>query len=306
MANPGKKTFYLGRVFDPVTKKVSNQSVEYDPSHLTTHGVITGMTGSGKTGLGVAFLEEAALQGIPAIIIDPKGDLTNLLLHFPDLLPEDFKPWIDPDASRRKGKSLEVLADETASQWENGLKDWGLGKEDLTALKNSAQFAVYTPGSMSGLPVNVLASFQAPAISWEEHAEVLREEIASSVTGLLALIGNTEIDPLRSREHILLSNILEHAWSSGKSLSLMDLILQVQKPPFDRLGAFPLENFFPEKDRFELSMLLNNFLASPSFQTLAGGRTAGYRRNAVYAGWTAPATTFFIWRTSAKVSGCSL
>ena len=271
MAKAGKKLFYLGRVFDPEANEVIDERVEYDPSHLTTHGVITGMTGSGKTGLGVGVLEEAALQGIPAIIVDPKGDLTNLLLHFPDLLPEDFKPWIDPDASRRKGKSLDVLADETASLWENGLNSWGLGKQELKALKNSAQFAVYTPGSMSGLPVNVLASFQAPAVSWEDHAEVLREEIASSVTGLLALIGNAEIDPLRSREHILLSNILEHAWSSEKSLSLMDLILQVQKPPFDRLGAFPLENFFPEKDRFELSMLLNNFLASPSFQTWLEG-----------------------------------
>jgi len=271
MANAGKKTFYLGKEFDPAAKKLGDQRIEYDPSHLTTHGIITGMTGSGKTGLGVGVLEEAALQGIPAIVIDPKGDLTNLLLHFPDLLPEDFKPWIDPDATRRKGKSLEELAEETAAQWKNGLEGWGLGKQELTALKNSAQFAVYTPGSRSGLPVNVLASFQAPVVSWEEHAEVLREDIASSVTGLLALIGNTEIDPLRSREHILLSNILENAWSSGKSLSLMDLILQVQKPPFDRLGAFPLESFFPEKDRFELSMLLNNFLASPSFQTWLEG-----------------------------------
>lgn len=271
MAPSEKSKFYLGREYDASSNKLMEEKVFYDPSDLTTHGVITGMTGSGKTGLGVGILEEAALQGIPAIIIDPKGDLTNLLLHFPDLLPEDFKPWIDPEAPRIKGKPLETLAEETASLWKKGLADWDLGMEDIKALKSSAQFSVYTPGSAAGLPVNVLASFAAPTISWSEHAEVLREEIASTVTGLLGLIGQGDIDPLRSREHILISNILETAWSSGKSLSLTDLIVQVQKPPFDRLGAFPLESFFPEKDRFELSMLLNNFLASPSFQTWLEG-----------------------------------
>jgi hypothetical protein len=267
-----RSTFYLGRIVDPKTGKATDEELQYKPAHLTTHGVVTGMTGSGKTGMCVGMLEEAALQGIPAIVIDPKGDLTNLLLHFPDLLPQDFEPWLDPDEARRKGVDMGTLAVEKAGVWKNGLADWGLGKEDLLALKSAAEFAVFTPGSKAGLPVNILSSFACPDMNWEENAEFLREEISSTITGLLALIGMGEIDPLRSREHILLANLLEQAWSNGQSLDLTQLIMQVQKPPFDRLGAFPLESFFPEKERFNLSMVLNNFLASPSFQTWLEGQ----------------------------------
>jgi hypothetical protein len=244
----------------------------YDPADLTTHGVIIGMTGSGKTGLGIAVLEEAALQGIPAIIIDPKGDLTNLLLHFPDLLPKDFKPWLDPEVARRAGKDLDTLAADTAELW-RGLVAWGLGTTQLQAFQSAVRFTVFTPGSSAGQPVNILSSFQAPGISWDDNREMLREKIATIVTALLGLVGLTDIDPLRSREHILLSNLLENAWSRGHSLDLSELILQVQTPPLDRLGAFPVENFFPGKDRMDLAMLLNNFLASPSFQTWLEGQS---------------------------------
>ena len=147
------------------------------------------MTGSGKTGLCIALLEEAALQNVPAIIIDPKGDLTNLLLHFPDLLPQDFQPWIDPEMERRTGKSMEEIAKEAASAWRNGLKEWGIGKERLLALQNAAQFAIYTPGSDSGIPVSVLSSLAAPKLDWESNREVLRERISSTVTALLGLVG---------------------------------------------------------------------------------------------------------------------
>ncbi len=245
----------------------------YDPANLTTHAFVTGMTGSGKTGACIALLEEAALHGIPAIVIDPKGDLTNLLLHFPDLLPSDFEPWLDPEEARRQGKPLSTLAEETAKTWKEGLAGWDLGREQLLALKELVDFPVFTPGSTAGTPVNVLSSFAAPGLTWAENSEILREKIASTVTALLGLVGMDNIDPLRSREHILLSNILETAWSQGRSLELMDLILQVQNPPFERLGAFPVNNFFPEKDRFDLAMLLNNFLATPSFQTWLQGQS---------------------------------
>ncbi len=269
---PANGAFYLGKLFDIKQGKLTEQPIEYDPADLTTHAVVTGMTGSGKTGLCVGILEEAALQGIPAIIIDPKGDLTNLLLHFPDLLPADFQPWIDPDTARREGKDVAQVAVETAERWKKGLADWGLGREQLLALKDAVDFGVYTPGSSSGTAVNILSSFAAPEIPWQENREILREKISSIVTALLGLVGISNIDPLRSREHILLSNILETAWSSGKSLDLTELILQTQKPTFDRLGAFPLDSFFPEKDRFDLAMLLNNFLASPSFETWREGQ----------------------------------
>ncbi len=267
------KQFFIGRAVDMGTGKPTDEPVLYNPADLTTHGIITGMTGSGKTGLGVGFLEEAALAGIPAIVIDPKGDMTNLLMHFPDLAPGDFAPWIDPEAARRSGKTHDQLAMETALAWRNGLSQWGLGREQLVALRDSAGFTIYTPGSASGVPVNVLASFSAPGLDWEEHKEILRERIATIVTALLTLVGVTVTDPLRSREHILLSNVLEHAWSEGRSLDLHKLILETSTPPFDRLGAFPLENVYPQRDRFELAMLLNNFLASPSFQTWIEGET---------------------------------
>jgi Type IV secretion-system coupling protein DNA-binding domain len=273
MAKMKSSKFYLGKIFDPKSGEVTDEEMFYKPSHLTTHGMVTGMTGSGKTGMCVGLLEEAALQGIPAIVIDPKGDLTNLLLHFPDLLPDDFEPWLDPDEARRDGVDMGALAVKKAALWKNGLADWGLGHDDLLALKAAAEFAVYTPGSTSGLPVNILSSFALPELGWEENAEVLRERISSTVTGLLALIGMNDIDPLRSREHILLSNIIETAWSSGQSLDLTQLIMQVQQPPMERLGAFPLESFFPEKERFDLAMLLNNFLASPSFQSWLEGQS---------------------------------
>ena len=264
--------YFLGRIYDPKTRATTSEPLTLDPANLTTHAVVTGMTGSGKTGLCIGLLEEAALHGTPAIIIDPKGDLTNLLLHFPRQLPSDFEPWIDPETARRDGKTVTQMAEETSAKWKKGLSDWGLGEEQLKALGDAADFAIYTPGSSSGIPVNILSSFQAPELDWESNSEILRERISSTITALLGLIGISGIDPLRSREHILLSNLLETAWMNKQNLTLTDLILQVQNPPMDRLGAFPMDSFFPERDRFDLALLLNNFLASPSFQVWQQGQ----------------------------------
>lgn len=257
--------FFLGRLFDTDKGKLANKALLYDPADLTTHGFITGMTGSGKTGLCIGILEEAALQNIPAIIIDPKGDLTNLLLHFPELAPQDFEPWLDADVVRREAKTLQAAAQETAATWKKGLADWGIDRERLLALKNAAEFAVYTPGSDAGIPVSVLSSLASP-VEWEGNREILRERISSTVTAILGLVGMDDIDPLRSREHILLSNIFESAWSQGKELDFTELVLQTQNPPFDKLGAFPLESFFPPRERMELAIMLNNILAAPGFE----------------------------------------
>ncbi|PKO00410.1 MAG: hypothetical protein CVU42_04355 [Chloroflexi bacterium HGW-Chloroflexi-4] len=269
-SNPG---YYLGKLFDLKTNAPTTEQVLLDPSNLTTHAVVTGMTGSGKTGLCIGLLEEAALHGIPAIIIDPKGDLTNMLLHFPSLLPTDFEPWIDPEIARQSGKTVEQSAAETAEKWKKGLEGSGLGPEQLKALGDTADYTIFTPGSSSGVSVNILSSFQAHELDWEANSEMLRERISSTVTALLGLIGLSDIDPLRSREHILLSNLIETAWVNKQSLTLTDLILQVQNPPMERLGAFPMESFFPEKERFSLAILLNNFLAAPSFQVWQQGQT---------------------------------
>jgi hypothetical protein len=265
--------FYLGRLFDTKSGKVTTKSLDYDPADLTTHAVVTGMTGSGKTGLCIGLLEEAALQGIPAIIIDPKGDLTNLLLHFPELAPQDFQPWIDPDLARRAGKTLEETAAEAAQAWKNGLEDWGIDKNRLLALQNAAQFAIYTPGSDSGIPVSVLSSLAAPKLDWADNRETLRERISSTVTALLGLVGMNDIDPIRSREHILLSTIFESHWSQGMDVDLKELILQTQTPPFKDLGAFAVDAFFPPKDRLELAMVLNNILAAPAFEAWREGES---------------------------------
>lgn len=263
--------FYLGRLTD-AQGKATDTPLLYDPADLTTHGIVTGMTGSGKTGLCIGLLEEAALQRIPAIIVDPKGDLTNLLLHFPNLAPGDFAPWLDAEAVRREGKTIDQAAEETAARWKKGLAEWGIEPARIRALAEAAQFAVYTPGSDAGLPVSVLSSLEAPSIPWEGNREILRERISSTVTAILGLVGIDNIDPLRSREHILLANIFENAWSQGRSLDLTELILQTQNPPFEKLGAFPVENFFPEKDRNQLAMLLNNILAAPAFETWREGQ----------------------------------
>ncbi len=270
---PQSPLFYIGKVFDPSVSQTLDQKVQYDPADLTTHAVVTGMTGSGKTGMCIALLEEAALHGIPAIIVDPKGDLTNLLLHFPELRPADFEPWIDPDQAARSGKTLGALAEETAARWRDGLAGCGLGRDALLALQSAGRYTIYTPGSAAGEPVNILSSFQPPPIPWQENRELLREKIASTVTAVLGLIGLDNIDPLRSREHILLANIIEEAWSNTRPLDLTELIMQVQNPPFERLGAFPLDHFYPQKERSDLAMLLNNFLAAPSFETWQEGQS---------------------------------
>jgi hypothetical protein len=266
------KKFYLGRIFDPASAQNADQPLHYDPDDLTTHAVVVGMTGSGKTGLCIDLLEEAALQSIPALMIDPKGDITNLLLHFPDLLPQDFQPWVNPEVARRLGQSQEQAAAEAAYRWRAGLADWEIPLERLQALQNAVHFAIYTPGSDAGIPVSILASLKAPPIPWEQNRELLREKITGTVTALLGLVGLKDIDPVRSREHILLANIFEQAWSQNRDLDLSELILQTQNPPFDRLGVFDVNTFFPEKERFELAMLLNNILAAPAFHTWIEGQ----------------------------------
>lgn len=257
--------FYLGREVDPRSGEVTDDLVLYDSRDLTTHGVIIGMTGSGKTGLGIGMLEEAAMDRIPVLAVDPKGDLTNLLLTFPELAPSDFRPWINEESARQKGVDPETFAAREAESWRKGLADWDQDGERIRRLREHADFAVYTPGSSAGLPVSVLRSFDAPPQALVDDADAFRERIQSTVTGLLGLLG-IDADPIRSREHILLSSILDDAWRKGRSLDLGALIQAIQQPPFTRLGVMELESVYPAKDRFGLAMQLNALIASPGFQ----------------------------------------
>jgi len=262
--------FYLGRTYDPETRRCQPDPELYDARDLTTHAVIIGMTGSGKTGLGISLIEEALIDNIPVIAIDPKGDLPNLLLQFPDLNAADFLPWVNPGDAAREGMTLEQYAAHEAEDWRTGLGEWGQGPERIARLASAAELAVYTPGSTAGRPVSVLRNFAPPPAEVMADADLLREHIQSTVTGLLGLLG-LDADPMASREHILLANIFETAWAERRTLDLAELIRAVQAPPFERVGVMPMEMFFPEKDRFTLAMRLNNLLASPGFEAWMDG-----------------------------------
>jgi len=262
--------FYLGRPYDLPAKQAKPGWLLYDSKDLVTHAVCVGMTGSGKTGLCLALLEEAAIDGIPAIIIDPKGDLGNLMLTFPGLTGEEFQPWINEDEARKKGLSPEDYSQAQADLWKKGLADWGQSGERIQRLRDAAEVAIYTPGSNAGVSVSILASFAAPAADVREDAELLRERINTTVTSLLGLLG-IEADPIRSREHILLSTILDRTWKDGANLDLGSLIHAIQSPPVSKIGVMDIESFFPSKDRFALAMALNSLLAAPGFQAWLEG-----------------------------------
>jgi hypothetical protein len=262
--------FYLGRPYDPAKKAAQPGLILYDSKDLVTHAVCVGMTGSGKTGLAIALLEEAALDGVPAIVIDPKGDLTNLMLTFPDLRPQDFRPWINEDDARAKSLSPDEYAAQQAKLWRDGLASWGEDGERIRRLKDAADFAIYTPGSNAGIPISIVASFAAPAPSVREDSELLRDRVTTTASSLLGLLG-IAADPLQSREHILLANLFTTAWSSGQGLDLNALIEQIQKPPMARVGALDLESFYPAKERAQLAVKMNNLLASPGFNAWLDG-----------------------------------
>jgi len=262
--------FYLGRVWDPASRRVSDDLLLYDSRHLTTHAVCVGMTGSGKTGLGLALLEEAALDGIPAIAIDPKGDLGNLLLTFPELRAEDFRPWIDPADATRAGVSVDEQAGKVAALWREGLADWGQDGARIARLCEAADFAIYTPGSTAGRGLQVLRSFAAPPPALLADGDALRDRIQSAVAGLLALAGISS-DPVRGREHVLLATLLDRAWRAGRDMDLTTWIREVQAPPVERVGVLDIESFYPARERFELALALNNLVASPAFAAWSEG-----------------------------------
>lgn len=262
--------FYLGKEYDMASRKRREGLLLYDSKDLTTHGVIIGMTGSGKTGLGIALLEEALIDNIPIIAIDPKGDLTNLVLNFPQLRSQDLRPWINEQDALNAGLTPEQFAAQQADLWRKGLGGWGQDPARIARLKNAADFAVYTPGSSAGLPVSVLRSFAPPPSHVGQDKDLLRERIQTTATSLLALLG-MEADPITSREHILISNILESTWANGKAIDLAGLIRSIQTPPFERIGVMDLDSFYPAKERFQLAMRLNNLLAAPGFEAWLEG-----------------------------------
>lgn len=270
--------FYLGKQFDMETRKVEDDAlVLYDAKDLTTHAVCVGMTGSGKTGLCLSLLEEAAIDSIPSICIDPKGDLGNLLLTFPDLRPENFRPWIDPADAVRAGQSADDYAAKMAKVWKEGLASWGQPPERIKRFRDAVDISIYTPASNAGLPLTVMKSFSVPSDKILNDSEAMRERVASAASGLLALLG-VDADPLQSKEHILLSTILDRSWREGKDVDLGGLIRLIQKPNFAKVGVMDVESFYPSKERLAFAMKLNNLIASPGFQAWLEGEPLDIQR----------------------------
>ncbi len=265
-------SFYLGARYDLDKGKLLEEPVNYDARDLTTHAVCLGMTGSGKTGLCVCLLEEAALDKVPAIIIDPKGDITNLLLQFPSLTPKDFEQWVNVDDARRKGLSPSDYAVTVSDSWKKGLADWGINPDRIAQLKDSVEYTIFTPGSEAGVPVSILSSLASPNLDFAMDGEAARDRIGGVVSALIDLM-NLKVDPVRSPEGILLSNIFEYYWSRNEDLTLEKLIAAIQKPPFSKLGVFDLDSFYPAKDRFKLALVMNTLIASPSFASWLKGES---------------------------------
>ena len=262
--------FYLGRRFDPDSGEIAAEPLLYDASDLTTHAVIIGMTGSGKTGLGVCLLEEALIDQVPVIAIDPKGDLGNLLLNFPQLRGADFSPWVDPGAARAQGLDREAFATAQAKLWRKGLADWDQDGERVARLGQAAEMSIYTPGSTAGQPLSILGSLRAPPSVLLQDAEMFAQRVQAAVTGLLTLLG-IDADPLSSREHILLSTLFAREWRAGRDLDLAALVGTIPQPGIEKLGILPLDTVFPPKDRMALALRLNNLLASPGFSAWLSG-----------------------------------
>ncbi len=250
---------FLGRTLgDP------GAPMSVDPADLTTHGVVVGMTGSGKTGLLVGLLEECLLAGIPAVVVDPKGDLADLFLTFPDLAPADFAPWVDPEEARREGIELAELAERTAARWREGVSRDPGGVDRIRRLREGSHLRLFTPGSDAGLPVNVLSGFDPPDLDWDTQAEVIRERISAAVTALLTRAGENA-DPLQSPAHIFLANLFEDRWRAGEHPGLAEVLGYLIHPPFAKLGVLHVDTFYPPEKRRETVARLNALLASPSF-----------------------------------------
>lgn len=269
--------FYLGKRFNQETRTIEDDLLLYDSKDLTTHAVCVGMTGSGKTGLCLSLLEEAAIDRIPAICIDPKGDLGNLMLSFPNLKPGDFKPWVDPADATRAGLTPDEYATKMAKVWKEGLAAWGQPPERIAKFRDAVDVSIYTPASNAGLPLTVLKSFNVPGEATLRNNEAMRERVSAAASGLLALLG-IDADPMQSKEHILLATILDRSWREGKDVDLGTLIRLIQKPNFDKVGFMDVESFYPSKERFAFAMSLNNLIASPGFAAWMEGESLDIQR----------------------------
>ena len=254
--------FYLGRDVDKQTQKATDALTLLKNKNFTTHAAIIGMTGSGKTGLGIGLIEEAAIDNIPSIIIDPKGDMGNMLLTDPEFKAENFAPWVE-DEAKAKGEDVLEYAKKTAEFWKEGIKSWGQDSSRVAKFA-AVDKTIYTPGSSAGVPINILSSLECPNSEILQDSDNLASYLGSTVSSLLALV-NIEANPLESKEYILLAQIIRNAWANGVDLSIESLVGAILQPSFKKIGVMPLESFYPQNERFKLANKFNSVIASPSF-----------------------------------------
>ena len=260
--------FYIGQDVDKKTLDSTEALTLLKNKHFTTHAAIIGMTGSGKTGLGIGLIEEAAIDNIPAIIIDPKGDMGNLCLTAPDFSAQSFQPWVE-DEAHSKEQDVNIYAKKIATMWKRGIEKAHQSVERVAQF-DAVEKTIYTPGSSAGVSLNILSSLDAPPAEILDDSDSFASYIKTTVSSLLALIG-IEANPVESREYILLAQLISRSWLLGDNLSLEDLIGRIISPSFKKIGVLPLENFYPQTDRFKLATKFNAVLASPTFSAWMEG-----------------------------------
>jgi hypothetical protein len=259
--------FYLGRRYDLPRDRLLAEPLLYDSRDLVTHAVCVGMTGSGKTGLGIVMIEEAAIDGIPVLAIDPKGDLANLLLTFPRLSVDDFRPWVNAADAEARGITTEALAANEAAAWRAGLAEWDQDVSRIERLRAAADIRVLTPGSRAATPLAMLKTLTPGD---ERDPEEATARLGTTAASVLSLAGVADVSPV-GREHVLIAALLDHAWRAGRTVDLPWLIQHVQRPPMDRVGVLDLETFYPGRERQELAVRLNGVLAAPGFDVWLSG-----------------------------------
>ena len=254
--------FYLGKDIDKKSMDATEALTLLKNKNFTTHAAIIGMTGSGKTGLGVGIMEEAAIDNIPSIIIDPKGDMGNLCLSDPTFSSKSFQPWVQDEANA-KNEEPAAYAKKMAGVWKKGIESWG---QDSARVENfhKVDKTIYTPGSSAGVAINVMSSLDAPPEEVMYDSDTFSSYLKSTVSSLLSFIG-IEGDPLESKEYILLAQIISKSWIAKENLSIATIIGKIIEPSFDKIGVLPLEDFYMKEKRFVLATKFNGLLASPNF-----------------------------------------
>jgi Helicase HerA, central domain len=226
----------------------SNNPVSLSSDDLTTHAVLVGHTGSGKTSLLHVLVEECALAGTSVVVLDSKGDITNLAIPISNLTPEEFAPWVE------KGKNPE----EEARRWIEGIESSGQSLSRVATLRNSAEFSVYTPGLAGQQSINLLTGFEVPTYSEDES--VIRERASLLVNKIMSALGS-DTDPMTDPGHVYLTELLLNSWRSGNDLPLEQWSGLVITPPesLDHIDGIDINDFFPPKERIKLARSLIGF-----------------------------------------------